>query len=76
MARIRSCLHGAARIPLDDGSKTVVDDQYLRDAILLPNKQVAAGFRAIMPSYANTFDTDEVNDLVAFLKSNHEGLKQ
>lgn len=64
------------RIPLADGSEAVVDEQYLRDAILLPNKQVAAGFRAIMPTYANTFDADEVNDLVAYLKSNHEGLKQ
>jgi cytochrome c oxidase subunit 2 len=62
------------RVPLADGGEALVDEQYLRDALLLPNKQVAAGFRPIMPSYANTFDAEEIDDLVTFLKSNHEGL--
>jgi cytochrome c oxidase subunit 2 len=61
-------------VPLEGGGEALADEQYLRDALLLPNKQVAAGFRPIMPSYADTFDADEVNDLVAYLKSNHEGL--
>jgi cytochrome c oxidase subunit 2 len=64
------------RTPLADDGEALVDEQYLRDALILPNKQVAAGFRPIMPSYANTFDAAEIDDLVAFLKSNHEGLEQ
>lgn len=77
-ARVAPRLPGifGKRVPLADGGEAVVDEQYLRDALLLPNKQVTAGFRPIMPSYANTFDAEEIDDLVAFLKSNHEGLAQ
>ncbi|BBC72777.1 cytochrome b561 [Altererythrobacter sp. B11] len=57
------------QVVLADGSRTRADEQYLRDAIMLPNKQVVAGFRGIMPSYAASFSAEEVADLVAFLKS-------
>lgn len=57
------------RVALADGGSVEADDGYLRDSILLPQKQVVAGFEPIMPSFANLLDEDQVLRLVAYLKS-------
>lgn len=59
-------------VPLSDGTMRVADAQYLRDAIMLPNKEVAAGYRPIMPSYGNLLDASEVGALVAYLQGRTE----
>ena len=56
-------------VALADGGTLIADDQYLSDSILLPNKQVAAGYRPIMPTYANVLAPEQVNALGAYLKS-------
>ncbi|WP_150293925.1 cytochrome c oxidase subunit II [Sphingobium estronivorans] len=55
-------------VGLSDGRALIADDQYLHDSIMLPNKDVAAGYRPIMPTYANVLASEQVNALVAYLK--------
>ena len=38
-------------VALSDGSVVIADEQYLHDSILLPNKQIAAGYEPKMPTY-------------------------
>ncbi len=53
-----------------DGKKTKVDEIYLRDSMMDPNKDVVKGFAAGgMPPFKGQLSDDEVNALVAFIKS-------
>lgn len=61
-------LYGAPT-PLADGRVIVADDQYLHDSILQPNRDIAAGYRPIMPTFANLLDEGQVMQLVAYIKS-------
>jgi len=56
-------------VPLEDGSVVVADDQYLHDSILLPNKQIAAGYPAVMPSFQGQLSEEEVFALVTYIRS-------
>jgi cytochrome c oxidase subunit II len=56
-------------VPLADGSVVTADEQYIRDSILLPQSQIAAGYPPIMPTFQNVLGEDEVLELVAYLKS-------
>ena len=57
------------KVPLSDSSLVTADDQYLRDSILLPNKQIAAGYQPIMPTFQGQIGEDELNAIIAYLKS-------
>jgi cytochrome c oxidase subunit 2 len=56
-------------VPLANGTVVIADERYIRDSILLPLKEVAAGYDAIMPSYAGRIGDDEVFDLTAYIRS-------
>jgi cytochrome c oxidase subunit 2 len=56
-------------VALSDGTIVTADRQYLRDSILLPNKQIAAGFAPVMPTYQGQLSEEQVNQLVAYLMS-------
>ena len=55
--------------PLQDGRVVTADAQYLRDSVMAPNRDVAAGYPAAMPTYANLIGEDQVTALVAYLQS-------
>jgi cytochrome c oxidase subunit II len=57
------------RIPLSDGTFISADEQYLRDSVLQPNKQIAAGYQPIMPTFQGQISEEELNALIAYLKS-------
>jgi cytochrome c oxidase subunit 2 len=57
------------RIALADGSTVTVDDGYLRDSILLPAKQVAAGYAPIMPSFQDQLEESDITLLLAYIRS-------
>lgn len=61
------------QVPLADGTLVTADDQYLRDSILLPNKQIAAGYQPIMPTFQGQISDEELNAIIAYLKSLREG---
>lgn len=56
-------------VQLADGRTVVADEAYLRDSILLPRKDVVAGFQPIMPSFRGIVGDDEMVKLMAYLKS-------
>ncbi len=50
-----------------DGTKAVVDENYIRDSILNPNAKVVKGYQPLMP--ALQLKDDEINAIVALLKT-------
>jgi cytochrome c oxidase subunit 2 len=55
--------------PLADGSIVTADAQYIRDSILQPKRQIVAGYRPIMPSFAGQVSEADLLRLVAYIKS-------
>jgi mono/diheme cytochrome c family protein len=64
-------LHRLFGTPVEyPGSGTaIVDESYLREAILNPTTTMAAGFPAAMPTFAGRLTEEELQALVAYLKS-------
>jgi cytochrome c oxidase subunit 2 len=64
-------LHGAygRHVQLADGRSIVADEAYLRDSILLPRKDVVAGYEPIMPSFRGVVNDGQLVKLMAYLKS-------
>ena len=56
-------------VPLADGRIVTADNQYIHDSIVLPNKDVAAGYKPVMPPYGNVLDEEQVAQLEAYLRS-------
>ncbi len=58
-------------VPLDQINATTVlaDTRYLHDAILLPEREVAGGFRPVMPSFKNHLTEEEVFKLIAYIRT-------
>ncbi|MEZ2126243.1 MULTISPECIES: cytochrome c oxidase subunit II [unclassified Sinorhizobium] len=62
-------------VALQSGETVIADDQYIRDSILLPQSQVAAGYPAIMPTFQNVLSEEEVLQITAYIKSLQPGSK-
>jgi cytochrome c oxidase subunit 2 len=60
---------GGRQVHLQDGRTVTADDNYLRDAILQPSKDVVAGYAPVMPSYAGQFDESQLQALLAYLRA-------
>jgi len=56
-------------VPLDGGRAVVADDQYIRDSILDPNRDIAAGYPAVMPTFAGRVSEEDLVRLMAYVKS-------
>jgi cytochrome c oxidase subunit 2 len=56
-------------VPLSDGRVVRADESYIRDSILLPKKDIAAGYDPVMPSFTGQVSEDDVAKLVAYVKS-------
>ena len=54
---------------LADGTTRVVDDTFLRQAILTPSTIHVAGFPQIMPTFTGQVDEEQVLQLIAYVKS-------
>jgi cytochrome c oxidase subunit II len=52
-----------------DGTSAVADENYLRESILNPNAKIVAGYPAVMPSYEGQITEDQLNQLIAYIKS-------
>lgn len=54
---------------LDDGSKVIVDENYLRSSLLEPNKHIVKGFpKGVMPTFQGQLNEGELNALVEYIK--------
>ncbi|TPL48698.1 cytochrome c oxidase subunit II [Mesorhizobium sp. B2-4-4] len=56
-------------VALDNQQTVIADDRYLRDSILNPKKEIAAGYEPVMPSFDGLVDEQELEMLLAYLKS-------
>ena len=56
-------------VPLSDGRTVIADDQYIRDSILLPRKDIAAGYAPIMPSFQGQVTEEDLLKLISYIKS-------
>jgi cytochrome c oxidase subunit 2 len=57
------------RVPLQSGALVVADDNYLRDSILQPSKNIPAGYQPIMPSFQGVVSEEQIISLIAYIKS-------
>jgi len=57
------------KLTMTDGSQVLVNDAYLRDAILNPSQHITAGFAPIMPTYQGQISEDGLIDLVEYIKN-------
>jgi cytochrome c oxidase subunit 2 len=64
-----------SKLSLTDGRQVLVDDAYLRDAILNPSEHVTAGFAPIMPTYQGQISEDGLIDLVEYIKQLHSNYR-
>jgi cytochrome c oxidase subunit II len=55
--------------PLEGGKGVVADERYLRDSILDPRVEVAAGFQPLMPTYKGQVNEEQLLELIAYIKS-------
>jgi cytochrome c oxidase subunit 2 len=55
--------------PLEDGSTVTADETYLRNSILDPGSQVAAGYPMIMPNAYNFLSEEDINAIIEYIKS-------
>jgi cytochrome c oxidase subunit 2 len=54
---------------LSDGTMVKVDDNYIRQSILEPQKQITKGFGPIMPTFQGRVSERDLSGLIAFIKS-------
>jgi cytochrome c oxidase subunit II len=58
-------------VPLERVKSTVItaDMRYIHDSIVLPQNEVAAGFRPIMPSYKGRLTEEEIVQIIEYIKT-------
>ena len=56
-------------VHLADGRTVTADEAYLRDSILMPARDIVAGFQPLMPSFAGLIGEDELMRLIAYIRS-------
>jgi cytochrome c oxidase subunit 2 len=54
---------------LADGSTAVIDDNYIRESILQPQKKISAGFQPVMPTFQGQVSEEDLIRLLAYVKS-------
>ena len=57
---------GAARRA---GRFVTADERYIRDSILLPQSQVVAGYKPVMPTFQGHISEDDLLKIIAYIKS-------
>jgi cytochrome c oxidase subunit II len=57
-----------SKLKLANGSEVLVNEAYLRDAILNPSQHITAGYAPIMPTYQGQISEDGLIDLVEYIK--------
>lgn len=56
-------------VELTDGKKATVDENYIRQSLMDPTVSVVKGFQPLMPTFKGTLSDDEVDSLIAYIKS-------
>ena len=56
-------------VPLETGRFVQADERYIRDSILLPASEVAAGYKPVMPTFQGHISEDELLKIIAYIKA-------
>jgi cytochrome c oxidase subunit 2 len=56
-------------VPLASGEVVTADDEYIRDSILLPASQIAAGYSNVMPTFQGKVSEEQLMQLMAYIRS-------
>jgi cytochrome c oxidase subunit 2 len=64
-------LHGlfGNEVRLQGGGTAVADEAYLRESIVNPQAKLVAGFQPLMPTFQGLVSEEQLNMLVAYVKS-------
>ncbi|GAB4315818.1 MAG: cytochrome c oxidase subunit II [Candidatus Zixiibacteriota bacterium] len=54
---------------LKSGERIVVDENYIRESILNPQSKIVAGYEPIMPTFQGMIKDQEIDALIAYIKS-------
>jgi cytochrome c oxidase subunit 2 len=63
-------LYGST-VTLDTGQKVTADDEYIRESILYPQRQIVAGYRrpSIMPTFQGQVNETQLMQIIAYIRS-------
>src|SRR6202165_5624913 len=56
-------------VQLEDGRVLTADENYIRESILTPGAKIVSGFKPIMPVFQGLVSEEQLNALVAYVKS-------
>lgn len=56
-------------VHLQDGTTLVADEAYIRDSIVEPQKQLVAGYAAIMPSFKKQLDEEDLMAIIEYIRA-------
>jgi cytochrome c oxidase subunit II len=56
-------------VPLQSGAVVIADEGYIRDSILLPQKDVVAGYAPVMPPFQGRVSEEELMQIIAYIRS-------
>jgi cytochrome c oxidase subunit II len=56
-------------VQLEDGRTVTADENYIRESILDPGAKVVSGFKPVMPTFQGLVSEEQLNALVAYVKS-------
>jgi cytochrome c oxidase subunit II len=56
-------------VTLTDGRTVIADDRYIRDCILLPDRERVASYPPAMPSFAGQISEQDLLKIIAYIKS-------
>lgn len=60
-------------VTLQDGSKVVADEEYIRESILNPQAKIVAGYQPIMPTFKGVVSEEGLIQLLAYIKTGKAG---
>jgi cytochrome c oxidase subunit 2 len=58
-----------SKVALNNGQVITADENYVRESIMNPQAKVVAGFQPIMPNFNGVLTQDQVNSLIAYVKT-------
>jgi cytochrome c oxidase subunit 2 len=60
-------------VTLDNGTKVVADETYLRESILMSQAKTVAGYQQLMPTFQGLVNEDGLASLIEYIKSMQAG---
>jgi len=55
-------------VPLQSGQVVLADESYIRDSILLPQKDVVAGYAPVKPPFQGRVSEEELMEIIAYIR--------